>query len=129
MKINMENKTILIVDDNELNRKLARVTLQFSKYKTLEAEDAESGIKLAQENKPDLILMDIQLPGIDGWSATRIIKGDPDLKDIPVIALTGFASYEDEEKAREVGCVGYISKPFSPQALLKTIEQCLIDNL
>ena len=125
----MENKTILIVDDNELNRKLARVTLQFSKYKTLEAEDAESGIKLAQENKPDLILMDIQLPGIDGWSATRIIKGDPDLKDIPVIALTGFASYEDEEKAREAGCVGYISKPFSPQALLKTIEQCLIDNL
>ncbi len=87
----MENKNILVIEDNELNRKLVGALLQKGAYNILDAEDAEAGIRLAREHRPGLILMDIQLPGMDGLSATRMIKQDPELQEIPVVALTAHA--------------------------------------
>lgn len=121
----MANETILVIEDNELNMKLVRSLLSIGKYEILEAFNAETGIKLAREKKPDLILMDIQLPGMDGLTATKIIKGDPNMQHIPVIAYTSFAMDGDEEKALEVGCVGYITKPLDTKTFLKTLEQYL----
>ena len=121
----MEDKTILVIEDNEMNMKLIRIILKVGKYRMLEAMDAETGLRLVREHHPDLILMDIQLPGMDGLSATKIIKDDPDLKEIPIFALTGFAMKSDEEKAADVGFAGYIVKPFSVKALLETIGNCL----
>lgn len=91
-------------------------------YQIIEAYDAETGIRLAREHQPFLILMDIQLPGIDGLKATQIIKADPDLKDIPVVALTGFAMQGDEEKAVDAGCDGYITKPINIEEVLDIIN-------
>ena len=119
----MGNKTILVIEDNELNMKLVRSLLKMSSYVMVEAVDAETGIKLAREKKPDLILMDIQLPGMDGLSATKIIKEDPSLKDIPVVALTSYAMQGDKEKAMESGCAGYIAKPIDTRKFLKTVSQ------
>jgi CheY-like chemotaxis protein len=119
----MKNKTILLIDDNELNRKLVEAILRTSGFRIIEAEDAERGIEMARESKPDFILMDIRLPGMDGWAATRIIKSDPGLQDIPVVALTA-AAYEDvKPEAVEAGCVGIITKPFSASSLIEMIEQ------
>lgn len=117
----MEDKTILVIEDNEMNMKLMRAVLTAGKYRILEATDAETGLRLVREHHPDLILMDIQLPGMDGLSATKIIKNDPDLKEIPIFALTGFAMESDKEKAADVGLAGYIVKPFSVKGLLETI--------
>ena len=121
----MEDKTILVIEDNEMNMKLLRAILEVGKYRMLEATDAETGLRLVREHHPDLILMDIQLPGMDGLSATKIIKDDPDLKGIPIFALTGFAMESDKEKAADVGFTGYIVKPFSVKVLLETIGNCL----
>lgn len=121
----MANKTILVIEDNELNMKLVRSLLKMGKYDVLEALDAETGIKLLHEKKPDLILMDIQLPGMDGLTATKIIKADPDMKDIPVVAFTSFAMDGDEKKAFKAGCVGYITKPLDTQNFLKTLKKFL----
>ena len=121
----MPSKTILVVEDNALNMKLVKSLLKIGKHEMLEAPDAETGITLARDKRPDLILMDIQLPGMDGLTATRIIKEDPSVKEIPVVAFTSFAMEGDEEKAMEVGCVGYITKPFDTQKLLKTVESYL----
>ena len=118
----MENKTILVVEDDDLNRKLVRTLLQVSKFNVLEAMDAEKGIHLAHEHHPDLILMDIQLPGMDGLKATQIIKSDPDLKKIPVVALTAFAMQGDEEKALAAGCDGYITKPINTREFRAKIQ-------
>lgn len=118
----MENKNILVIEDNELNMKLMREVLSIGDYQVIEAFDAETGIRLARKQKPFLILMDIQLPGMDGLEATRIIKTDSKLKDIPVVAITGFAMQGDREKALESGCDDYITKPFDFEDLLKTIE-------
>lgn len=123
----MENKNILVIEDNELNRKLVRAILQRSSYNIMEAVDAEGGIRLAREQRPGLILMDIQLPGMDGLIATRIIKQDPGLQEIPVVALTGHAMEEDIEKAMEAGCAGYISKPFNIKDFLDTVNQFFQD--
>lgn len=117
----MENKNILVIEDNELNMKLMREVLSIGDYQLIEAFDAETGIRLARKQKPFLILMDIQLPGMDGLEATRIIKTDSNLKDIPVVAITGFAMQGDREKALESGCDDYITKPFDFKNLLKTI--------
>jgi CheY-like chemotaxis protein len=114
----MENKTILIIEDNELNMKLFRILLQLGKYKILEAFDAEKGIELARKHQPDLILMDIQLPDMDGFSATRIIKEDPELKDIPVVVLTSYAMHGDDKKAFKAGCDGFIEKPIDTGSFL-----------
>jgi CheY-like chemotaxis protein len=124
----MTIKTILVVEDNELNMKLVKGLIKIGKYRMLEAIDGESGIQLAREQRPDLVLMDIQLPGMDGLSATKIIKEDPSLKDIPVVALTSYAMQGDEEKALEAGCSGYIAKPIDTRKFLETISQYLKDN-
>ena len=121
----MANKTILVIEDNEVNMKLVKSLLKMDQYKVLEAPDAETGMKLLQEKKPDLILMDIQLPGMDGLTATKIIKADPDMKDIPVVAFTSFAMDGDEKKAFKAGCVGYITKPLDTQNFLTTLEKFL----
>jgi CheY-like chemotaxis protein len=94
----------------------------------LEANDAEIGIQLVREQRPDLVLMDIQLPGMDGLSATKIIKEDPDLKDIPIVALTSYAMQGDKEKALAAGCTGYIAKPIDTRKFLGTISQYLKDD-
>lgn len=121
----MEEKTILVVEDNEVNMKLMRAVLRLGNYRMLEAMDAETGLRLAKEDHPDLILMDIQLPGMDGLSATQIIKSDPELKEIPILALTGFAMESDKEKAMGIGFSGYIVKPFNVKVLLETIANYL----
>ena len=119
----MENKTILVVEDNELNMKLVRSLLQLENYEVLEAENAEKGIQLARDHHPDLILMDIQLPGMDGLKAAELISADEDLKDISIVALTSYAMEGDKEKALAAGCAGYISKPIETRSFLKTIAE------
>ena len=124
----MKIKTILVVEDNELNMKLVKGLIKIGKYRMLEAIDAESGIEQIREQRPDLVLMDIQLPGMDGLSATKIIKEDPSLKDIPIVALTSYAMQGDEEKALEAGCTGYIAKPIDTRKFLETISKYLTDD-
>ena len=102
----MENITVLVIEGNELNMKLVRNILLLGHYQVLEAGDAETGIQLAQEHLPDLILMDIRLPGMDGLQATRIIRKDTILSNIPVVALTSYAMQSDEQKAISAGCTG-----------------------
>ena len=121
----MSKKTILVVEDNALNMKLVKSLLSIGHYDIIEAADAETGVSLARDKKPDLILMDIQLPGMDGLTATRIIKKDTSMKDIPVVALTSFAMEGDEEKAMEAGCAGYITKPLNTHNFLSTVEHYL----
>ena len=117
----MENRKILVVEDNVLNMKLIRGIFALGKYEIIEAMDAETGIRLARDEKPILILMDIQLPGMDGLEATRQLKADSDLKDIPVVALTGFAMQGDREKAIAAGCDGYLTKPVEVAEVLETV--------
>ena len=124
----MKIKTILVVEDNELNMKLVRGLIKIGKYRMLEANDAESGIQLIREQRPDLVLMDIQLPGMDGLSATKVIKEDPDFKDIPIVALTSYAMQGDKEKALAAGCTGYITKPIDTRNFLETVSQYLKDD-
>ena len=124
----MTEKTILVVEDNKLNMKLVRGLIKIGKYHMLEAMDAETGIKLIREERPDLVLMDIQLPGMDGLSATEVIKADPDLKDIPIVALTSYAMQGDKEKALAAGCTGYIAKPIDTRQFLETVSQYLKDD-
>ena len=118
-------KKVLVIEDNELNMKLVRSLLQLGNIEAVEAENAEKGIKLAKDCRPDLILMDIQLPGMDGLEATRKIKADGDLNGVPIVALTSYAMQGDEEKASAAGCIGYITKPIDTKNFLKTIEQYL----
>ena len=122
----MANETVLVVEDNEINMKLVKSLLHLGKYQVLEAVDAENGIQSAREHHPDLILMDIQLPGMDGLTATREIKNDPAVKDISVVALTSYAMEGDEEKARDAGCAGYIAKPIDTRSFLETVGQFLV---
>ncbi len=113
--------TILIIEDNEKNMKLVRLLLQLGEYQVLEAEDAEKGIEIARAEAPDLILMDIQLPGMDGLQATTIIKADPRLAEIPVVALTSYAMEGDRKKAMAAGCDGYLTKPIDTENFLEVI--------
>ena len=122
----MKEKTVLVIEDNDLNMKLIRTLLKLKNYQTLEAVDAETGIQLAREYHPDLILMDIQLPGMDGLTATRVIKNDSAMKDIHVVALTGYAMAEDDEEACDAGCVGCIAKPIDTRSFLETVGQFLV---
>lgn len=117
----MAPKTILIVDDNELNLKLVKGLLTIAKYNTLTAPDAETGLELARRHRPDLILMDIQLPGMDGLSATRMIKSDNNLKQIPVVALTSYAMQGDDQKAKAAGCNGYMTKPIDTRTFTNSL--------
>ena len=124
----MKSQTVLIIEDNELNMKLVRSMLQLAHYEIVEAQNAERGIELAREHLPNLILMDIQLPGIDGLDATRIIKKDPKLAHIPIVALTSYAMQGDEEKAISAGCTGYIAKPIDTRNFLDILSQYLAQN-
>lgn len=119
------SKRILVVEDQEDNRTILRDLLGMAGYELIEATDGAEGVKLAQQEKPDLILMDIQLPVIDGYEATRRIKGDAQLKSTPIIAVTSYALSGDEAKARAAGCDGYVTKPFSPRALLAKVREYL----
>ncbi len=121
----MEKKTILVIEDNDLNRKLMRALLRPEDFRILEAEDAQSGICMAREQRPDLILMDIQLPGMDGLTATSILKQDPLLKHIPVVAVTSYAMAGDSEKARSAGCDRYITKPIDIRSFKELIRNIL----
>ena len=117
----MANETVLVIEDNEMNMKLARSLLQIGNYCILEAIDVEFGIQMAREHHPDLILMDIQLPDMDGLTAIRVIKNDLEVKDITVVALTSYAMEGDEKKAMDVGCAGYIAKPIDTRSFLETL--------
>jgi len=120
-------KRILIVEDQEDNRMIMRDVLSSAGYDLIEAVNGEDGVKLAHSERPDLILMDIQLPIIDGYEATRRIKGSAELKSIPIIAVTSYALSGDQAKARAAGCDGYVSKPFSPRELLARVREYLPD--
>jgi CheY-like chemotaxis protein len=119
----MQDRKILVIEDNELNMKLVVALLKIGDYQILQAVDAESGIRLARDQRPALILMDVQLPGIDGLAATRLIKADEELKATPVVALTSYAMQGDEEKAMEAGCDGYLSKPLDTRRFLGRIGE------
>ncbi len=116
---------ILIVEDQEDNRRIVRDLLESAGYEVCEALTGDEGVNLAASVAPNLILMDIQLPGIDGYEATRRIKADPKLRHIPVIAVTSYALSGDEVKAYEAGCDAYLSKPVSPRTLLAKVEEYL----
>jgi two-component system cell cycle response regulator DivK len=118
-------KRILIVEDTEDNRQIMRDLLTGAGFDLIEAHDGGAGVTMADEHKPDLILMDFQLPVLDGYEATRRIKANPATRDIPVIAVTSYALSGDEAKAMEVGCSGYIAKPFSPRKLLAKVREFL----
>jgi len=119
------NKTILVVEDQEDNRQILRDLLASSGFLMIEAHDGQQALAMARSQRPDLILMDIQLPVVDGYEATRSIKRDPELKHIPVIAVTSYALSGDEERAREAGCDAYVAKPYSTRHLLAKIGQFL----
>ena len=121
------NKRILVVEDNEDNRRIIRDLLTSVGYELLEAMDGVEGVAMAQQHRPDLILMDIQLPVIDGYEATRRIRTIPELADVPIIAVTSYALSGDEPKTREAGCDGYVAKPFSPRELLAKLREFLPD--
>jgi two-component system, cell cycle response regulator DivK len=116
-------KRILVVEDTEDNRQIIRDLLTSAGYEMIEAVDGEEGVAMAAQHRPDLILMDIQLPGLDGYEATRRIKAQPELKHIPIIAVTSYALSGDEAKTREAGCDAYVAKPFSPRQLLAKVRE------
>ncbi len=118
----MTAKTVLIVEDNELNMKLFHDLLEAQGYETLETREGLQALALARKHRPDLILMDIQLPEVSGLDVTRWIKEDDELKAIPVIAVTAFAMKGDEERIREGGCEGYLSKPISVATFIQTVK-------
>jgi two-component system cell cycle response regulator DivK len=114
--------TILLVEDNETNMKLSLFLLQTANHTVLTATNAEAGLALAREKRPELILMDIQLPGMDGLQATAQLKADEATRKIPVLALTALAMKGDEERIRAAGCDGYIAKPIDYKAFLATVK-------
>ena len=119
------SKKVLIVEDNELNLKLFRDLLEAHGYETLQTKDGMEVMQLARDHKPNLILMDIQLPEVSGLEVTKWIKEDEELKSIPVIAVTAFAMKGDEEKIRQGGCEAYIAKPISVTNFIEVIEKVL----
>jgi len=118
-------KRVLIVEDNDLNMKLFNDLLEAHGYQTLQTRDGVEALQMAREHRPDLILMDIQLPEVSGLEVTKWIKEDEELRSIPVIAVTAFAMKGDEEKIREGGCEAYIAKPISVMSFLSTVDQFL----
>ena len=115
-------KTVLIVEDNELNMKLFNDLLEANGYKTLHSRNGVAAVDLARKHKPQLILMDIQLPEVSGLEVTAWLKQDEELKHIPVVAITAFAMKGDEEKIRARGCEAYLSKPISVKTFLETVK-------
>ena len=119
------SKRILVVEDQEDNRRILRDLLTSAGYEVIEAVTGEEGVSSAESHRPDLILMDLQLPVLDGYEATRRIKANPALSQIPIIAVSSYALNGDDIKAFEAGCDAYISKPFSPRELLAKMREYL----
>ena len=119
----MSGKTILYVADNELNRKIIRDLLKRTSYRLLEAPDGEAGVAMAIEHRPDLILMDVQLPKVSGLEATRTLRATAGFSETPIIAITSFALTGDDQKATEAGATAYLAKPYSPFELLQMIRK------
>ena len=118
-------KTVMVVEDNDLNMKLFHDLLETQGYAILQTKDGMEALKMARKERPDLILMDIQLPEVSGLEVTKWIKEDDNLKHIPVVAVTAFAMKGDEEKIREGGCEAYIAKPISVSSFLDTVRKFL----
>ncbi len=118
-------KIVLIVEDDLKSLKLFRDLLQATGYAILEVTNGKKAVELAREKKPDLILMDIQMPVMDGFKATKILKADTETRNIPIIALTSYAMKKDDEKMREAGCDGYITKPIDTREFLKKVSKFL----
>lgn len=119
-------RKILVIEDNEQNLYLVRFILERSNYEVFAAPDGQSGIEAAALLKPDLILMDIQLPVMDGYAVARNLRQNPDLADTPIVAVTSYAMTGDREKAMEAGCNGYIEKPINPDTFVAKVEQHFI---
>jgi two-component system cell cycle response regulator DivK len=122
---NVMTKHILVVEDQEDNRQILRDLLANAGYRLTEAENGEQALAAVEQQPPDLILMDIQLPVLDGYEATRRIKANPSLRTIPIIAVTSYALSGDEDKARAAGCDDFVPKPYSPRQLLIKIREYL----
>lgn len=116
-------KTVMIVEDNELNMKLFNDLLEAFGYKTIKTRDGRQAVDIVRDQRPDLIIMDIQLPEISGLDITRKLKADPELRSIPVVAVTAFAMRGDEQRIRAEGCEAYLSKPISVQTFLETVKR------
>ena len=119
------SRKVLIVEDNDLNMKLFNDLLEAHGYLTLQTKDGVEALRMARQHKPDLILMDIQLPEVSGLEVTKWLKEDDDLRAIPIIAVTAFAMKGDEEKIRDGGCEAYIAKPISVASFMRTVERFL----
>ncbi len=124
----MDTKRILLIEDNAVNRRLAQFLLKSQGYEVWEATSAPEAFASLKEKRPDLILMDVQLPGMDGLTATKQLKADPATRDIPVLAVTSYAMKGDEAKAFEAGCSGYVTKPIDKTLFLKTVAKVLTDR-
>ena len=116
-------KTVLLVEDNEDNRIIYATALRYAGYTVIEAITGTQGVHHARTDKPDLILMDISVPELDGWEATALLKADPDTRHIPIIAVTAHALPGDQERSLAVGCDGYLAKPITPAALLGEVDR------
>jgi len=125
----LTSKRILLVEDHEDNRNIYRTSLEHYGYQVVLAIDGQNGIRLAREEQPDLILMDLSIPVVDGWAATRVLKGDVATRGIPVIALSAHALEEDRARAREAGCDGYLAKPVEPRKVLEEVARFLGDGV
>ena len=118
-------KRVLVVEDHEENRRILRLLLTSASIDMIEAVTGEEGVAAAERERPDLILMDIQLPGLDGYEATRRIKANPAVRHIPIIVVTSYALSGDDVKAFEAGCDAYVTKPFVPRELLAKVREFL----
>lgn len=124
----MTQRTVLYVEDNEYNRKIVRQLLSRTTYRLLEAPDGEAAIALVRQDRPDLVLMDVQLPRMSGLDVTRVLRAEPTTADIPIIVVTSFALSGDDQRAMAAGASGYLAKPYSPRDLLALIRKFLPES-
>jgi len=124
----MKHPSVLYVEDNEYNRKIVRQLLSRTTYRLREAADGESALGMVREERPDLVLMDVQLPKMSGLDVTRALRTDPATADVPIIVVTSFALSGDDQRALAAGASAYIAKPYSPRELLALIQQFLADR-
>jgi two-component system cell cycle response regulator DivK len=124
----MSQKTVLYVEDNEYNRKIVRQLLSRTSYRLLEAPDGEAAMALVRQDRPDLVLMDVQLPRMSGLDVTRALRAEPATADIPIIVVTSFALSGDDQRAMAAGASGYLAKPYSPRDLLALIRKFVPEN-